>query len=207
MTSSLDGSARQWNLLGKTQFHKLVCDSVYRIKSAKGQRTQITSVAYHPGGREFAVGTQCGTLQLWNAQRAVKPRPERMVVMEGDNPIRSITYHPNGTQIATRTSNGEVQIWDARRLSKSSSPLMTFSNVVSLYPTANCAYSPNGKLLLVACSSQKQKDVVEGSCKIYDTTKQSLIGELPKVKQNLGVVQVKWHSKLNQIFVAYSDGR
>ena len=54
LSSSNDGSARLWNLNGKTQFQMLVCEKVFQPKSIKGQRTNVTCIAYHPGGREFA---------------------------------------------------------------------------------------------------------------------------------------------------------
>mmetsp|Transcript_5149 Transcript_5149/g.8050 ORF Transcript_5149/g.8050 Transcript_5149/m.8050 type:complete len:779 (-) Transcript_5149:111-2447(-) len=217
LTSSLDGSARQWNLVGKTQFHKLVSDKVYRVKNPKGQRTQVACVVYHPGGREFAVGTSCGTLQLWNAA-IIKPRPERMVVVGTSSSITSLSYNPDGTQIATRSNDNNnddttsIHIWDTRRLSKSSQPLFSCSDVPSLYKTANCEYSPNGKMLLVACSQYRndttttKANTMEGIIKIFSVKEKKLIGEVPASKLGVGVVQVKWHSKLNQILVGNSDG-
>eukprot|EP00957_Ditylum_brightwellii_P203093 15333189-Ditylum_brightwellii.AAC.1 len=70
LTSSIDGSARLWNVAkGKTQFQKLCCTSVYRAKDSKGRRTNVTCVTFHPSGRQFALGTSCGSIQIWNATK------------------------------------------------------------------------------------------------------------------------------------------
>lgn len=215
LTSSLDGSARLWNLNGKTQFQKLVCDKVYRAKNVRGQRTAVTAVAYHPGGREFALGTACGSLQIWGAVK-VGPRPERVVYSahsEG-NPITAVVYNAGGTQIATRSSkDNAVHVWDASRLSKSSKPVATCSNVPTIHERASCGFSPNGKYLVVGCSgfenteAGKRQEV--GTVRFFQLSGDQggkAIDDVPS-KPGLGVVQVIWHGKLNQIFVGCSDGR
>lgn len=215
LTSSLDGSARLWNLNGKTQFQKLVCDKVYRAKNARGQRTAVTAVAYHPGGREFALGTACGSLQIWSSVK-VGPRPERVVYnahSEG-KPVTAVVYNPGGTQVATRSSSDNaVHVWDARRLSKSSKPVATCSNVPATHERSSCDFSPNGKYLVVGCSgfettnSGKRQEV--GTVRFFQVAggqEGKAIDEVPS-KPGVGVVQVKWHGKLNQIFVGCSDGR
>ena len=125
LTSSMDGSARIWNLNGKTQFHMLVCDKVYRAKNVKGQRVGVTAVAFHPGGREFVLGTACGSIQIWNATR-VGARPERVVYhSHGEGrPVNSLSYNVDGSQIVSRSSQDDkVKVWDARRLSRSCKPV------------------------------------------------------------------------------------
>jgi WD40 repeat protein len=76
LTASSDGTARLWNLQGKTQFEMLVCEKVFQAKSSRGHRTEILSLCFHPGGRELALWTICGSIQIWNISR-ISNRPER----------------------------------------------------------------------------------------------------------------------------------
>ena len=215
LTSSMDGSARLWNLNGKTQFQKLVCDKVYRAKNARGQRTAITAVAYHPGGREFSMGTACGSLQIWSTTK-VGPRPDRVVYdahSEG-KPITAVVYNPGGTHIATRSSSDTaVHVWDARRLSKSSRPVASCSNVPTTHEGSSCDFSPNGKFLAIGCSGFDTTDAGKrqevGTVRFFQVSEGEAgkpIDEVP-AKAGVGVVQVKWDAKLNQIVVGCSDAR
>lgn len=215
LTSSMDGSARLWNLNGKTVFHKLMCDKVYRAKNARGQRTAVTSVAFHPGGREFAIGTSCGSLQIWNSTR-IGPRPERVVcdIHGPGKPVTAVVYNAGGTQIATRSSEDEtVHVWDARRLSKSSRPAASCSNVPTVHERANCDFSPNGKYLVVGCSEYEKDEKGQrqeaGAIKFFeigDGKSKKAVDEVP-AHPGLGVVKTLWHAKLNQILVGCSDSR
>jgi WD40 repeat protein len=216
LTASLDGSVRLWNLKGKTVFYKLTCETVYSIKSARGKRTAVTSVAFHPGGRDFAVGTSCGSVQIWNATK-VGPRPDRVVYdAHGDgNPISSIVYNLGGTQIATRSVEDDtaVHVWNVRKLSKAAKPVASCSNVPTIHERTSCDFSPNGKYLVVGCSDYEKN--VQGQRQEIGTVKIFAISSGEKgeaidevlAKPGVGVVHVKWHVKLNQIFAGCSDGR
>lgn len=221
LTSSMDGSARLWNLNGKTQFHMLVCDKVYRAKNAKGQRVAVTAVAFHPGGREFVLGTTCGSIQIWNATR-VGARPERAVFDSHGvgRPINSLAYNLDGSQIVSRSSDDDaIRVWDARRLSRSCAPVATCSGLPTVHDRSNAVFSPDGRLVCAGTSEYEKgpngERVESGSVKIFLVVKGgtsskketgSLLLELP-APNGVGVVAVDWHPKLNQIFAGCSDGR
>ena len=218
LTSSLDGSARIWNLNGKTQFHNLVCDKVYRAKNQKGQRVAVTAVAFHPGGRELVFGTACGSIQIWNATR-VGARPERVVFhSHGEGrPVNSLSYNVDGSQIASRSGDDDtVKIWEARQLSRSCSPIVTCQGLSTVHERSNAAFSPDGRFVCVGTSEYEKgpnnERIENGSLKVFlvkgGASKQklgSLLLDLPV--RNAGVVMVEWHTKLNQIFIGCSDGR
>jgi WD repeat-containing protein 70 len=214
LTSSLDGSVRVWNLNGKTQFQKLVCDKVYRIKNARGQRTTVTAVTYHPSGREFAVGTSCGSIQIWNSTK-VGPRPDRekFDAHSGGKPITALVFNVDGTKIASRSSSDvTVHVWDTRKLSKSSAPISSCNDVPTIHDKSSCHFSPDGKCLVIGCSgfetlqNGKQQEVgVVRFFLIHDETGKPIY-DFPS-KPGLGVVHVKWHAKLNQIILGFSDAR
>ena len=212
LTASMDGSARLWNLLGKTQFHKLVCDKVYRAKNSRGQRTGVTSVAFHPGGREFAIGTVCGSIQIWNSTR-VGTRPER-AVFDDSGSLTSLIYSHDGSKLASRCSNTTVlKVWNSQTLRQSSQPICTLAGLPSEHERANCAFSPNGKFIIAGTSEYgKAADGTrneKGSLQVFKLPVQPLTQSLLSILEldmNTGVVLVQWHPKLHQIFVTCSDG-
>jgi WD40 repeat protein len=221
LTSSNDGSARLWNLNGKTQFHFLVCDKVYRAKNVKGQRVGVTAVAFHPGGREFVLGTACGSIQIWQTAR-VGTRPDRVVFhSHGEGrPVNSLSYNADGSQIASRSADDDVaKVWDAKRLSRSASPVVICSGLSTVHERSNAIFSPDGRLLCAGTSEYRKgpnnERLEEGSVKIFLIRNEgesscqkpgALLSDLP-VADHIGVIMVNWHAKLNQILVGCSDGR
>jgi hypothetical protein len=254
LSAAQDGSIRIWNLRrGKLSFDKkLTCTSVYKMKNKAGQRTPATSLAYHPGGREFAVGTGCGSVQIWNST-TVRLRPERAVYQahgpiknvdsSGDNSnsksvsspaVTSVVFSPDGTMIASRAGGSEelddtIRIWNATHLGKdtagapSSSPMFICPDVPSFSDRANCAFSPNSRILCVGTymnrrAKNKQGDGVLRIYRIprYNNKEQehdigggtvlSAILQLP-VCPGSSLIRVLWHPKLNQIVCGSADGR
>lgn len=222
LTGSRDGSARLWNLNGKTQFHNLVCDKVYRAKNAKGQRVGVTAVAFHPGGRELALGTACGSLQIWNATR-VGARPERVTFhAHGEGrPVNSLAFNFDGSHIASRSADDDtVKVWDAKRLSLSSAPVVSCGGVPTMHERSNVVFSPDGRFLCAGTSEFRKgpnnERLEDGSLKVFLVRSEAGSSSRQKpgdvlselfVGVNVGVIRVRWHAKLNQIFVGCSDGR
>ncbi|KAL7531598.1 hypothetical protein ACHAXR_004130, partial [Thalassiosira sp. AJA248-18] len=179
-TTGLDGSIRQWDVSGrgKTQFKNLVCQKVIgKVKNEKGQRTQVVSnLSVHPNGRKIAVGTACGSIQIWNCfGNGVNSRPLGAVYAAhgGTNkPVTFVTFNGNGERIATRSeSDDTVRIWDVNRMEKGSGSfdrkfrssrggkegeqpehppsllLAICRGLPGLNETANCAFGPDGRVL------------------------------------------------------------
>lgn len=218
LTGSRDGSTRIWNLNGKTQFQMLVCDKVFQPKNARGQRTAVTAVVFHPGGREFAVGTVCGSIQVWNRSR-VSGRPERAVfdAHGSKKPITNLCYNMDGSQLASRSyEDDSIKVWNAQRMSGSSIELAKCKGAPTVHEKANTCFSPDGSVLCVgvaeySAEGSTRKEV--GRLNFYQIpTSTQPVGEVgPVLSLDLGgssaPVVVKWHSKLNQLFVGCSDGR
>ncbi len=216
LTSSLDGSARLWDLNGKTQFQMLVCDKVYQAKNERGQRTAVTAVTFHPGGREFALGTSCDSIQIWNSSK-VGARPDKSLFHAHGTgkAVHNLIYNVDGTRLSSRSMNDDtVRVWNAQRLSRSASPMAICAELPSAHEHSNSAFSPESDILCAGTSEHyKQGDqhLELGTLKFYalgkgvDEASVPLIGV--QISKVVGVVVVKWHLKLNQIFVGCSDGR
>lgn len=225
MTASIDGSARMWNLSsGKTVFKKLKCDLVYRAKNAKGIRTAATACAFHPSGREICIGTTDGSIQIWDGTR-VKSRPDK-VIYDAHGPgmaICFVGYSYDGKRLVSRSSDDtSARVWEARRLSRSSKPVLIAAGIPSLFDGSNCAFSPDGKVLVAGTSvepprKKKEENKVEarGTIRFYrippegstvSGEAQDPLLELNAAAPGASIVKVAWHHKLKQIFVAASDG-
>ena len=220
LTSSIDGSARLWNLNGKTQFEMLVCDKVFQPKSSKGQRTNVLCVAYHPGGREFAVGTSCGSIQIWNTSR-VSGRPERSVfdAHGRGKPINAIVYNYDGSALSSRSSEDDTcKVWDTRIITSSASPLVICKDAATFSEHSSMDFNCNGKIICVGTALRtKTKDGKlreSGGIKFFHVPKSS--SSQPNQSEAFlsldvsgvaGVTVVKWHPKLNEILIGFSDGK
>jgi WD40 repeat protein len=214
LTSSNDGSARLWNLNGKTQFKMLTCEKVFPAKNARGQRTPVTCVCFHPAGREFALGTACGSIQIWNRNR-VSGRPERAAFeTHGQgNAVSNLTYNKDGTMLASRSGGDDkVKIWNSTRLSRSAEPSIVCIDLPTIHEQANASFSANGKFLCASTSVMRRENDIQkegGRLCIFNlsggsTTVQPLVA-LELEGESVPVI-TKWHGKLNQILAGCSNG-
>uniref|UniRef100_A0A7S4HVB9 FHA domain-containing protein n=1 Tax=Odontella aurita TaxID=265563 RepID=A0A7S4HVB9_9STRA len=233
LTSSLDGSARLWDLNGKMQFSKLLCDRVVRAKNARGQRTGVTCTVFHPGGREIALGTSDGSVQIWSCAGTIRTRPDR-AVFDAHGPGRAVTslvYSADGTRLASRSIGDDAAaVWDARKLTRSSEPLAVCAGLPALHEASNCAFGPDGTVLCAGTSvdpprkkggedqgatQNRSAGVSRGKLRLYKLPEKYAppaekplipIAEVDAAAPGASAVRVLWHHKLNQIVVGTSDG-
>jgi WD40 repeat protein/pSer/pThr/pTyr-binding forkhead associated (FHA) protein len=215
-TASRDGSVRRWNVdKGKMQFEKLCSDHVWLVKSGSGHKTAVTSLAVHPSGRSFAVGTSDGSVQVWTTS---KTRPDKVVVA-GSLAVTALSFSVNGQRLASRAANeAVVKVWKTSALSKSARPIAQCVGLPTVHETANLAWSPDGRYLTAGASavyqpdgSQKTKE--RGSVNVYSLPATLAPNAMVEpclaldTPDNTGPVIVAWHARCNQVIVGCSDGR
>jgi len=167
LTSSIDGSIRLWDWdNGGTVFGKMKCCYVYSIKSAKSKRTRVQCISFAPGGRFFAVGTCCGSLQIWKfvsissssssslsssgSKRPLGIALEAGMDGEGGEGVVSISYSNDGRRIACRGGDGVVTVWDTKQLmtsggsQKRNSAVAPYAICTDLKPCRNGSGSSGG---------------------------------------------------------------
>ena len=207
ITGSRDGSVRWWDLKkGKRQFSMLTCSTIVGIKSVKGRKTTVTALSFGPGGRDVAVGTSCGSIQLWNPTQS-KLRPQRAVYPTTSiaAPIYSLVFSMNGRHLASRSTQA-CSVWNPATLSKSSKPIVDYPGVTldetSTMETCTIAFSPSGHVLCVPCCLGPQQPC---TLKFFAVGSNKTTPLLEYPLSTIGMAAVHWHAKLNQLLVASSS--
>jgi hypothetical protein len=223
-TTSRDGSLRRWNIdKGKLAFGMLKCDDVIVVKNLKtGRKTIPTCMAITP--RVVAMGTECGSLQIYAHPFQGKLRPQQSTIVQPDpqkepSKIFTVIFAADGTKLACRSSTAVLVYNVERRLSTSSSPLLVCSNVGTMEESDNStptiAFSPDGKVICVGVTEQKIKDGVvhsQSRLDIFAIPNEGSSEERkrrgPLFSQVLpdddAITGLSWHIKLNQLLVARS---
>lgn len=223
-TTSRDGSLRRWNVdKGKLAFGMLKCEDIIVVKNLKtGRKTIPTCMAITP--RLIAMGTECGSVQIYAHPFQAKLRPQQSVVVqsypeEEPSKILSVIYSVDGTKLACRTSTAVLVYNVERRLSNSSSPLLICTNVGTApegdNSTPTLAFSPDGKVLCIGVTEQTTKGgIVQSQSRldVYVIPKEGSSEEKKRrgavlsqaLEKDDSITGLLWHFKLNQMLVVGS---
>ena len=234
-STSRDGSLRSWNIdKGKLSFNKLNCSDVVVIKHLRtGRKTIPSCLAVSPN--TLAIGTECGSLQIYQYPLVSKLRPQQSVQVsspeEGSSskdgsPIISLVYSIDARKIAVRTKK-ELTIWNtAVRISNSTPPLAKYDNlplhdddVGADCSTPTMAFSPDGKTICVATNSKGDSRTYRSSLEVFVLPKLSKqkcnnkhlspVFSLPILNdegRTGPILSLSWHHKLNQLLVTLQKG-
>ena len=235
-STSRDGSLRSWNIdKGKFSFNMLNCSDVVVIKHLRtGRKTIPSCLAVSPS--TLAMGTECGSLQIYKYPLVSKLRPQQSVQVsspeagssskDGD-PIISLVYSVDATKIAVRTKK-DLTIWNtASRISNSTPPWAKYENlplhdddVGSDSSTPTMAFSPDGKTICVATNTKVDSRTYRSSLEVFllpkgskpksndkHTTSIFSVPILDGEGTSTGpVLSLTWHYKLNQLLVTTQKG-
>jgi WD40 repeat protein len=132
-----DGAVRIWN------------DKANRIAELPGTQSKVTQVIFSPDGSQLAIGTDNGSILLWNwenqSEAAILQGPQ----CEGNAPgsavcnIKTLSFNPDGLQLVSVGGEGIARWWD---LSTQSAQAFKLSKKKII----NAGFQPDGQLLLVA---------------------------------------------------------
>ena len=117
-----------------------------------------------------------------------------------------------GAALASRSLDGATKVWDVRALS--GGPVITLTGLPCTADTTGVAWSPDGRLLVVACGGERAvtsaaapsitADPPPGHLAFIDVASSSIV-------RRVGVpgdaVAVAWPARINQIFVGTSAPR
>eukprot|EP00879_Flechtneria_rotunda_P007172 GHRR01007527.1.p1 GENE.GHRR01007527.1~~GHRR01007527.1.p1 ORF type:complete len:743 (+),score=231.29 GHRR01007527.1:361-2589(+) len=220
VTSSEDGTVRIWDT------HNILQKTVIRPTTPSAARVAVTTCRYNSDGKLLAAGLMDGTIQVWGvggtfgrsaAVGIVLPPSAQMVEKQGwsyvsrpsqlmrgaherDNEITSLAFRQDDRLLASRSMDGTLKLWDLRAFK---SPLAIWDNLPTNYPTTDVIFSPDERLLLTGTAAGTGREQA-GAVVFVDVRE---LKEVRRVGMPSHVAALRWHGRLNQIFVGVGDKR
>ncbi|KAJ3828487.1 hypothetical protein F5880DRAFT_1608389 [Lentinula raphanica] len=196
ITSSADSTIRIWDVENKRKQKTVI---VVKSKE-RGARTKVLSCAYSPDGG--MIGGVCldGALHMWNtSSNFVRPNLSIEGAHVKGTETGSMVFSVDGRTVLTRGGDDTVKLWDLRAFKK---PLLTRSELPTLYPNTNAIFSPDDKYVVTGAGAT----VKGGPGRLLFMRKDNL--DIVKTLE-VGATPVKvfWHSKINQIVTGLSNGQ
>jgi WD40 repeat protein len=171
-TATRRGLVRLWNL--ETRTARIVFDET---KFAKRELGEIESIAFHPNGKELAVGI-LGAVVLLDIS---KEPAEARTIPSGNAVVEALAYAPDGKVLAG-VGGTAVKFWDsANGKELPDLPLKREGSIMSI------AFSPRGDMLAVARSEGKHKP---GLVQLWQLASPKEIGRF--LCHEKGVSRVAW---------------
>ena len=149
-TSSLDGTARGYDLVRYRQFRVF----------APPEQTQLSCIAVDPSGEVLAVGSsQVNKIFLFAVQTG------RVIdVLQGhEAPIACVAFHPSGTTLTSGSMDHNIVFWDLFNQNESGERLKGDGEVLDIGTEVLCVtYSSSGRRMAVLTAKQE--------ISVYETT-------------------------------------
>lgn len=209
LTSSMDGTARVWDLNGPQAFDKLCCKLVLRLKAPRaGGKATCTAISYCAEGKTVAVGGGDGSVRLLPAAGGTGGSTAMGKIVEaahGRNMVvTSVAWHDDGHLLASRGTDGSVRLWDIRKFTEA---VKIIRGVETHMETSNTAFSPDGRIIACGINTDPRSQD-SGLIKFYPVHGPDVEPELSigVAGPGVSVVRVLWHPKIKQIFASTTGG-
>ena len=200
VTGSLDGTVRMWDVGTMKRMHV----KLWKMRANRRPTNSVTALAIHAQASEMRAALLDGALMTLDPRTSsARPVAEWKSVHAADAGASCIAYGVGtaAQMLLTRGAPGDatMALWDVR---KAAAPVHRWDGLPSDSGTANCIFSPDGRLALTGTAS---RDGGPGALVAFDT---SGGGEERRLAFDAGesVHAVQWHTRLNQLIVASSNG-
>jgi WD40 repeat protein len=155
----------------------------YRLK---GQKREVTAVAFRPDGKLVAASSRDGTVRFWEAATG---RPTRQALRHRDWVV-SLAFSPDGRKIVTGSRDRTARVWDEEG-AQVLSPLEHPKGVNAV------AFSPDGRLILTGCE--------DGAARLWDAGTGRLV-DAPLWHTNPPVLTVAFSPDSRSFLTGAKDG-
>ncbi|KAI6219069.1 hypothetical protein M3Y95_01127700 [Aphelenchoides besseyi] len=202
LTCSEDGTLRIWSMDDYKEITNCINTqrSVIRTRNAAGKRVSPRVCCYSRDGRWIATGCEDGAIQVWkNGKNFVRPQYWNKSAHKGA--ITGMEFSPNGKELLTRGLDHSLKLF---AFASFKSPKLEANDVPNCFNRTDCGYSPHGEFVFTATSQQLQREQYAGALCFFSSETLDLLYKIEY--PNAACVRVCWHSKINQILAALSDG-
>jgi len=99
-------------VLGNDRSMKILDLQSGKTLGSTSAKVDLTSLAVHPSGKVFAVGTATGDVQIYVLAKMAVTK----ILADAKEKINTVTFSRDGQYLAAGTANGNVFLWDAAGL-------------------------------------------------------------------------------------------
>jgi WD40 repeat protein len=166
----------------------MMCSCVSGLTTLYAQAAQVydvTSIAWHPDGRQLAVGYRDGDIQIWDS------KAKRMILSLQEHPqyVTALAWSPDGNKLASGSYDRSARVWDSSN-GKLLNTISGFGDTVTAV-----TWSPDSSKLITGGT--------EGfSLIIWDP----LTGQYLNPQKAGGVVEIVWSPDNSKLAVANATG-
>jgi len=159
----------------------------------------VNTCAYSPDGNMIGGACTDGTVHMWQTNsNFVRPNLSIEGAHTKGTDTGSLVFSVDGRTVLTRGGDDTVKLWDLRSFKK---PIVTRSELATLYPHTNAIFSPDDKYILTGAGASAKGG--KGRLTFMDKNGLDVVKEL---ELDSTPVKVYWHSKINQIVTGLSSG-
>lgn len=193
LTCANDGTLRLWTV-DKPNCHK----ALVKTKQQGGLRAIPSTCRFSRDGQLMVAGCQDGSLQFWDQRRTlVHPSHTVREAHRRGIDVTCVAFAQDGRQLATRSCDDTMKLWDLRALRPSA--LHTFADLDNLYPSTDCGFSPDDRVIYTATSKRSG----DGQLVFFE---RDTLQEVMRLRLPVPVARVIWHARLNQLLAGLACG-
>lgn len=237
LTSSLDGSARIWDINTCTK----KCQQIYKFRTKPGimDSVGVTTCQYSYNGSRIAGGSIDGSIQIWDTNRQQYPIVTLPNIHKSS--ITNIQFVPqNDNLLLTRGDifDNSIHVWDMRTIKTSivNKPLYTFdAPCFGGSNTSNIVVHDTGNFFAYPCATQRNVDNSDGVAQGKDSVVQdkdaavqdkedtSVLGNRIEYRSlndgkviecidlndttTADIIYMLWNTHSNEVYTSFSDGK
>ena len=197
LTAAGDSTIRLWDC--EDARHQKCC---IIAKAQRQSRLHITTACFNPTGKLVAAAREDGGISLWNyASSPLRPTMHVPDAHQKGTETSRMVFTSDDVSLFTRGGDDTLKSWDMRMFTR---PVHVVSQLATFFPETDVILSPKESLVITGTSVKKGQIEQQGQIKCYDRYTMEL-------KHSIDVgyasaIRLRWHSRLNQIFVGCSDG-
>ena len=158
ITSSSDGTIRQWDLNSKPvgMDQNLGHSLLIKSRDTKGQKVAASSLQYFSKGDQILTGCTDGQIQMYDLRQSFRPSNQIQFAHKPGSEVTSLKIFRDSTKFASRGADNTLKLWDVRNLNK---PFLCWEDLECSVEKIQCCFSPNDKVVMTGTEAVQGKQM------------------------------------------------